>query len=191
MVVPDLAVAQALYVAFGLDVREEGNGLGLYTYGASQRWASLGEGARKKLSNLSFGVFEEDFEAIRTGIEAEGVTLMDPPRGCDSIGIWFMDPFGVLIELKLAEKSLPTSKSDFEVTSRPGGQMGSMQLSQAPQVRPKRLAHVLIFTPDVLGSIRLYSRVLGLRLSDQSGDGICFMHGIHGSDRHQIAFAND
>jgi len=30
--------------------------------------------------------------------------------------------------------------------------------------------------------------VLGMRLSDRSGDMICFMHGIHGSDHHMIAF---
>lgn len=189
MVVPDLAVAQDFYTAFGLDVREEGDGLGLYTYGSPHRWASLGEGSRKKLSNLSFGVFEEDFEAIRKRIEAEGVKLLDAPRGFDSNGIWFMDPFGVLIEVKVAEKSSPASKCAFEVKSCPAGQMGSMQRSKAPQVRPTRLAHVLIFTPDVVGSIRFYSRVLGLRLSDQSGEGICFMHGIHGSDHHLIAFA--
>ncbi|MEC7259280.1 MAG: fumarylacetoacetate hydrolase family protein [Pseudomonadota bacterium] len=98
---------------------------------------------------------------------------------------------GVLIEVKVAEKSSPTSKSDFKVPSSPRGPMGSMQRSQAPQVHPKRLAHVLIFTPDGLGSVRFYSRVLALRLSDQSGDGICFMHGLHGSDHHLIAFAND
>ena len=31
---------------------------------------------------------------------------------------------------------------------------------------------------------------LGLRLSDRSGDGIAFLHGIHGSDHHMIAFAH-
>ncbi len=30
---------------------------------------------------------------------------------------------------------------------------------------------------------------LGLRLSDRSGDGIAFLHGIHGSDHHMIALA--
>jgi catechol 2,3-dioxygenase-like lactoylglutathione lyase family enzyme len=51
------------------------------------------------------------------------------------------------------------------------------------------LAHILIFTSDVLESIAFYERVLGLRLSDRSGDGIAFMHGIHGSDHHMLALA--
>lgn len=56
-------------------------------------------------------------------------------------------------------------------------------------VRPRRLAHVLLFTRDVAKAIEFYSRVIGLRLSDRSGDGVAFMHGIHGSDHHLIAFA--
>jgi len=35
---------------------------------------------------------------------------------------------------------------------------------------------------------QLYRDVLGLRLSDRSGDLVAFMHGIHGSDHHMIAF---
>jgi catechol 2,3-dioxygenase len=35
--------------------------------------------------------------------------------------------------------------------------------------------------------IEFYSNVLGMRLSDRSGD-VAFLHGIHGSDHHLIAF---
>ena len=45
-----------------------------------------------------------------------------------------------------------------------------------------------MFTRDVRKAIEFYSRVLGLRLSDHSGDNIAFLHGIHGSDHHMIAF---
>lgn len=189
MAVPDLKVAQDFYTAFGLDVREEGNGLGLYTFGSDQRWASIGEGPRKKLNHLSFGVFEEDFEPMKRRIEVEGIRLMDAPRGFDSNGVWFQDHNGVMIELKVAEKTSPDEKSDFDISSSAPGKMGSMQRSQIQMVKPTRLAHVLIFTADVMKAIDFYQRVLGLRLSDQSGDGICFMHGIHGSDHHLVAFA--
>ena len=56
-------------------------------------------------------------------------------------------------------------------------------------VRPRRLAHILLFSSDISRSIAFYHRVLGLRLSDRSGDGVAFMHGIHGSDHHMIALA--
>ena len=55
-------------------------------------------------------------------------------------------------------------------------------------VRPRRLAHILVFTRDIPQAIKFYGEVLGLRLSDRSGDMIAFMHGIHGSDHHMIAF---
>ena len=48
---------------------------------------------------------------------------------------------------------------------------------------------MLLFTTDVRRAIDFYTRVLGVRLSDHSGDGIAFLHGIHGSDHHMIAFA--
>lgn len=189
MTVPDLQVAESFYKTFGLDVREEGNGLGLYTFGSQQRWASLAEGARKRLNFLSFAVFEEDFAPMKLRIEAAGVRLMDAPRGFDGDGIWFHDHNGVLIEVKVADKSSPDEKMPFDISSTPGGVAGAPRRSQASKVRPVRLAHVLIFTADVPQAIAFYGRVLGLRLSDRSGDGICFMHGIHGSDHHLIAFA--
>lgn len=189
MVVPDLKVAEDFYKTFGLNVREEGNGLALYTFGSDQRWASIGEGARKRLNFLSFAVFEEDFEPMKRRIEAEGIRLLDAPRGFDTNGIWFHDHNGVLIEVKVAGKSSPNAKMPFDMASSPPGVAGAPQRSKAAMVRPLRLAHVLIFTADVPKAIAFYSRVLGLRLSDRSGDGICFMHGIHGSDHHLVAFA--
>lgn len=189
MQVPDLKVADDFYRSFGLDVREEGNGLALYTAGSEHRWGTVGEGARKKLNYLSFGVFEEDFEPMKRRIEAEGIRLMDAPRGFDSNGIWFHDHNGVLIEVKVAEKSSPDAKPPFSMTSAPPGTAAAPRRSKAAFVRPRRLAHILVFTADVPKAIDFYHRVLGLRLSDRSGDGICFMHGIHGSDHHLVAFA--
>ncbi|MBA4489818.1 VOC family protein [Paracoccus sp. S1E-3] len=189
MTVPDLTVADNFYRAFGLDVREEGEKLALYTFGLDHRWMTISEAGQKKLNHLSFGVFEEDFEPMRRRIEGQGVRLMDPPRGIDSNGFWFFDPFGVLVEVKIAEKTTPSEKTPFFLGSCPGGVAGAPQRSKADTVRPTRLAHILLFTPDVQGAIDFYSRTLGLRLSDRSGDGICFMHGIHGSDHHLVAFA--
>ena len=189
MFVPDWREAEGFYKTFGLDVREEGNSLGIYTFGSSQRWASLAEGRRKKLNLLSFGVFEEDFAPMKKRIEAQGVRLMDAPAGFDSNGVWFRDHNDVLVELKVAEKTSLNMKSPFDMKSGPAGVAAAPQRSKATRVRPTRLAHVLCFTADVPKALDFYSRVLGLRLSDRSGDGICFMHGIHGSDHHLIAFA--
>jgi catechol 2,3-dioxygenase-like lactoylglutathione lyase family enzyme len=71
----------------------------------------------------------------------------------------------------------------------PPGHGAAPARSKVAQVRPRRLAHVLRFTPDVPRMIRFCDEVLGMRLSDRSGDIIAFMHAVHGSDHHVLAFA--
>jgi catechol 2,3-dioxygenase-like lactoylglutathione lyase family enzyme len=188
-VVPDLKHAERFYAGFGLDVREEGNGLGLYTTGNDHRWGRVTEGPAKKFTYLSFGCYPEDLEGLRARLKQNDVARLDPPAGFESNGVWFRDPDGTLIEMRVAEKSSPNEKAVQSNLSSPPGVQGSHARSKAPFVRPRRLAHILLFSSEVLRSIEFYSRVLGLRLSDQSGDGVAFMHGIHGSDHHMIALA--
>lgn len=189
MTVPDLADAANFYAAFGLDVREEDGKLGLYSFDNPHRWGTLAEGAGKQLGFLSFGVFEDDFDLMRRHVEAQGVRLTDAPRGFESNGFWFRDHDGLLIEVRVAEKTSPNAKSTTSNVSVDANLRGAPLRSQAGVVRPRRLAHLLIFTRDVERAIRFYGTTLGLRLSDRSGDGIAFMHGVHGSDHHLIAFA--
>lgn len=189
LVVPDLATAERFYSAFGLDVRPAGTGLGLHTDGHDHRWGSLSEGPAKRLSHISFGAFEEDLPAFRARLREAGVPLVAPPPGTDSNGLWFLNPDGLPMEIRVAEKSSPNAKTCFAMPSVGAGVQGSVPRSQAPRVRPRRLSHVLIFTRDVLASIAFYHRILGLRLSDRSGDGVAFLHGIHGSDHHMLALA--
>jgi catechol 2,3-dioxygenase len=190
MVVPDLTEAEKFYTAFGLDVREEGNNLGLYTVGNPHRWGVLSEGPHKKMSVLSFAVFEEDFEPMKKRVEGQGIKLLDPPPGFESNGIWFRDPNDFLIEVKVAEKTSPIRKVDFGGLDRSVGAntIGSWGRSVKPEVRPVRFAHMLLFVANVPQSIEFYSRVLGMRLADRTGDVIAFMYGIHGSDHHMVAF---
>ena len=189
MAVPDLKIAQSFYDSFGLDVREEGNGLGLYTKGSPHRWVSISEGPRKKFGYFSFGLFEEDFQPFAKRLHTLGVARVDPPKHLASNGVWFHDQDGNLIEARVAEKTSPNQKSDFGIVSAAGGERGAPYRSTAGRSHPRRLSHALLFTPDVAKAVDFYSRVLGLRLSDRSGDIIAFMHGVHGSDHHMVAFA--
>ncbi len=189
MVVPDLKVAHGFYESFGLDVREEGGGLALYTHGSPHKWVSIGEGPRKKFGFFSFGLFEDDFEPFARRLQALGVKRIDPPPGSNVNGLWFRDPDGNLVEAKIAAKSSPDAKSVFGFTSVAGGKRGAPYRKDAERTHPRRLSHTLLFTPDVPRAVAFYSRVMGLRLSDRSGDIIAFMHGAHGSDHHMIAFA--
>lgn len=187
--VPDLREAVDFYRAFGLDAREEGDGISLYTEGHPHRWARFTEGTEKKLRCLSFGAWEDDMARFRLRLRERGIAEIDPPKGLESNGIWFRDPDGLAIEIRVAEKSSPNDKTPMNMTSAPAGTAAAPSRSRAAVVRPRRMSHALMFSADIPRGIAFYEDVLGLRLSDRSGDGIAFLHGIHGSDHHMIAFA--
>jgi catechol 2,3-dioxygenase-like lactoylglutathione lyase family enzyme len=186
--VPDLAAAKNFYACFGLDVRERAGALDIHTRGHPHRWGSVIEGPRKKLKFISFGAYEDDLPRFRERLDRLRIERRDPPPGAESNGLWFCDPDGTLIEIGVAEKTSPDAKSSFDNTAAGPAVRAAPSRCQAHVVRPRRLAHVLVFTRDIPAAVRFYGDVLGLRLSDRSGDMIAFMHGIHGSDHHMIAF---
>jgi len=188
LTVPDLAPAQRFYSDFGLDTEARGDALALKTFGSDQRWGLLVEGTRKQLHHLSFGCYADDFAALRLRAEQNGVALLDAPAGFASNGFWMRDPAGLLLEVKVAPKSSPDHKTSGTWSSTPEGVAGAPVRANAPIVHPRRLSHVLSFTTDIDRAIAFYASVLGLRLSDRS-DRVAFMHAIHGSDHHILAFA--
>ena len=188
-VVPDLSTAQDFYSEFGLAVTEKGAGLALGVHGQPHVWGTIGEGPRKKHQYVSFGAFEDDIDRFARRLQNTGVGRLDPPPGVDSNGLWFHDHDGNLVEIAVAPKTSPNEKSRFVATSVGPGERGAPFRSTMERTYPRRFAHILMFTRDVRKAIDFYQRILGLRLSDHSGDNIAFLHGIHGSDHHMIAFA--
>jgi catechol 2,3-dioxygenase len=188
LLVRDVAEAEKFYGLFGLHTKEEGGKLALYTHGHAHRWGTIAEGARKKINYVSFGAFEDDMPRFRERLEKMRIDRLDPPKGFESNGLWFRDPDGTLVELRVAEKSSPNEKARFDMVGGEAGRQNAPNRSKAARVQPRRLAHILLFTQDIPKAIAFYRDVLGLRLSDRSGDLIAFMHGIHGSDHHMIAF---
>ena len=185
--VPDLAEARAFYTQFGLDVRDEDDGLGLYTKGHSHRWGLLRKGPEKKLAYLSFGVFEDEFEAMSRQLDEAGAKRITAPAGIASNEIWIEGFDGLPLNIRVADKSSPNEKSAFETTSVGPGLPGTVLNSKAPRVFPRRLSHFAIYTTDVGAAITFYEKTLGLRLSDRSGPAVAFLHGVHGSDHHMLA----
>lgn len=182
---PDLDEAAQFYTDFGLDVRREGDLLELYTFGNPHCWAKITQGPTKKLRYVSFGAYEQDLPEFERRIEQAGVERCAPLS--DGGGIWFLAPDGLPLQVKACEKSSPKDKTEFKAISSPAGKAGAIKKAEALPVRPRRLAHILLFTASIPEAISFYSEILGLRLSDRSGDIIAFMHGIHGSDHHLIA----
>jgi catechol 2,3-dioxygenase-like lactoylglutathione lyase family enzyme len=187
--VPDLAEAGRFYAAFGLDVRREDGALGLYTFGNRHRWGRLLEGDCKRLRWISFGIFEKDYQAFEDRFNAHDVKRIAAPAGADAQGIWFEGPDGLALQLVVAEKCSPSSKSERVYPPALSEHGRAPCRSQVWAVRPRHLSHVLLFTKDVDATRRFYADKLGLRLSDHSGAIIAFMHSPHGSDHHLIAFA--
>ena len=187
--VSDLPEAERFYRAFGLDVRREQRGLGLYTFGNAHRWGTVVEGERKQLQWVSLGIFEHDYTAFEVRLDAYGVKRIAAPAGAGAEGLWIEGPDGVSIQLVVAEKCSPSRKSARSYPPELADHGRAPCRSQVETVRPGHLSHILLFTRDVDRTRQFYADVLGLRLSDHSGSIIAFMHSPHGSDHHLIAFA--
>ncbi len=191
--VPDLEEAKRFYKNFGLDVREHPDHIDLYTFGHPHCWGQVyGNGKPKQIAYLSLGVYPEDFEALKAAATRKGIALVAPHALGSDDGFWVRDPEGVHVQVLVADKVTPNERAQTLgsiVKRNPiGVPIGPMR-SETKQVRPRRLSHVLLFTSDVKRSLGFYCGVMGLRLSDYSGEIIAFTHGAHTSDHHLLAFA--
>jgi len=188
--VPDLAEAERFYTCFGLDVRRDGERLLLRTFGHPHVWAHVLEGGeRKRLQYVAYGIHAEDLPTFAERIAAQG-RAGEPHPLAQEPGLWLRDPDGLALQLVVAPKVSPSAPSVPRppVAVAPGQGQASPR-SRLGTVRPRYLSHILQFTPDVLGMLAFCSSMLGLRLSDRSGDVIAFLHTPHGSDHHLVAFA--
>ncbi len=188
--VPDLDEAQAFYTAFGLDARRVDDRLDVYAFGHPHRWLEVHAApGGKRLQFVSWGIDEADLPAWRQRIEQHGLACAPHPLS-DGAGLWLRNPDGIAQQLVVAPKVSPSAKSPASMRPEtPAGQGAAPARSAMPPVRPRWLSHALFFTPDVKRMADFHADVLGLRMSDQSGGVIAFMHGPHGSDHHLAAFA--
>ena len=188
--VPDLSVAREFYIRLGLDVRANGNRLDLYTFGHPHCWAYIYQaGERKQLQFVRYGIFAEDESVFRQRIAERSIGTVSHQLGSGD-GLWLRDPDGVALQLMVTGKVSPSALTQSAAKlPMPAGQVAAPSRSGVAPVSPRNLSHILQFTPDVPRMLRFCSEVLGLRLSDQSGDLIVFTHTPHGSDHHLVAFA--
>ncbi len=179
--VPSLKVAKEFFDSFGLDVRDLGEELQLIA-GDGHVWTRVLPAASKSLAYLSFNCFEADFAALRQQVENSGMRFVDG----DGVGFWFYDPDGNLLQVKVGAKHMPNTPAVLPAKDRQVRGTGTR--ADVSQVRPRRLSHVLLFSPDVTRAVAYYNQALGLKLSDHSQDIIAFTHAPHGCDHHLVAF---
>jgi len=189
LTVPDLERGRRFYSAFGLMPGERGNMLAFRCQGREQDQVLLLEGRRKRLNHLRFGTTEEGLAAIRARMKERTLAEIDATDPAFNEGLWLKDPDGhpVCVLVEQAAPWRPARPIDFNT---PGHytRIGERACPADHQVRPHRLGHVLLHTPDVRRMIDFYSSVLGMRLSDRVDEIIAFMHLAGGGDHHVVAF---
>ncbi|WP_420993088.1 VOC family protein [Cupriavidus sp. 30B13] len=188
LTVPDLAQAEHFLTAFGLAVTRRQGRLDVAARDGHVS-ARFFAGERKALAYLSFNCFAGDLDAIRGQLLAAGARFAGGSPHVTAEGLWFFDADGNLIQVKAGPKTSPGAKSPLDEVHGPADARGARFRSGVKAVRPRRLSHVLLFTPGVSRALAFYGRTLGLRLSDRSGEGIAFTHAPHGCDHHLVAFA--
>lgn len=189
--VPSLVDASKFFNEFGLDVREAFDGsLELRTFASPHLWGRLVAGDARRLVYLSFGCYADDLSRFRQLLGQHGIAITPPhARALENDGIWFADLNGLPVQIRVGDKKT-TSEPIIPAVQVPRPGMRNVGVGQpARRAVPKRFSHMLVFVPDVLEALAFYDKMLGLRLSDKTGDAIAFTHAIHGSDHHLLAFA--
>ena len=152
----------------------------------------LGGFPRKRLHHISLRADGLDEIAARTC--EHGGKVVAAPEGFEDNGLWVEDPHGMLIHLseRSADPELEAGEP-FQINA-PGSTVRKRRSAilpgaSYPPVKPLRLGHVLVFTPDVLASVAFVTEALGMGLADRAQDVIAFCCARKDSDHHVVAFA--
>ncbi|SEI17779.1 VOC family protein [Paraburkholderia hospita] len=193
MTVPDLEAGRSFYQLFGLESHASGSDLVFRCANREQDQIRLMEGPKKRLSYISLGTDDVGMLTLKTRLERAGVRITETPFRADSGGIWFQDPHGDWVNVQVEQVISSTMPAPPEVNSpgqyrRIGTRACSVE-SMQKRARPRRLGHLIKFTPDVDRSVAFYTEVLGMKVSDRAHDILAFLRGSSGGDHHILAFA--
>jgi len=186
--VPDPAVGQAFYRDFGLRAAESRDRALRLEAGHGTGGLLLFEGPRKRLHHVAFAAPGDHFEAVRAALTQAGVPEIDPPQEAPQAGIWLRDPDGNLLNIRREEQPA-VSPETLPAYNGPGKatRVAARGLPAFEQATPRRLGHVLFFTPDPAAAERFYTGVLGFKVSDRVPGLLSFLRCA--TDHHTIAFA--
>lgn len=192
LTVPDIEPGRRFYEDFGLAGTARGNRLGLRCGDDARDTVTLSEGKGRRLNHLLFAASAAGLKDLQKSIQARGGKLVDPPADVNAV-FAVRDPDDNLIVVREAPRADVLARRQQVIATetakytRAGGRRGCPPRDMA--VKPWRLGHVLMFTPDVDRQIAFYVDTLGMKLSDRSGPIIAFLRTAGGSDHHVIAFA--
>jgi len=192
LAVPTLKDGVRFYEDAGLEAKLEANVATLRC--PSQDHPSIvliGGAERKRLGHVTLRA--ADLDGIAAGVPRAGGKIV-PTSSVNDSGLWVSDPHGILYHLvERAADPMPLPAPVFEINA-PGrivrtGRSALKPIGQYPAVRPRRLGHVLLFTPNVMSSVSFLTEALGMGLADRAQDIIAFCCVRQNSDHHVVAFA--
>jgi catechol 2,3-dioxygenase len=186
--VPGMSEAHQFFDSFGLNVETTVNGLQMTAGSSAHIWFRVVRSSQKQLIYMTLNCFAEEYSALAARIEANAKLVQPHESALYPDGIWFLDPDGNLVQVRIGPKTTIDAKGETQSTA-PSVRGVSGGRNNVMKVRPTRLSHILLFASDVNAQLQFYTNVLGLRLSDRSQDIIAFLHAPYGSDHHLIAFA--
>jgi len=193
--VPDLQAGADFYTTFGLNAQAaSGRELRFRCDGRAHDEVVLIEtGKNRKFNHIAFGADAKGIDQISNTLRARGIELAKPPSPDAPGGLWFHDPDGALVNVHEAARATQNAEKTPTV-NYPGvtarvGQRGCPPFSLT--ARPRRLGHIILFTPDVARKAQFYCDVLGMRVSDTIVDNFAAFLRVGGdSDHHVLAFLN-
>lgn len=191
--VPAIGPGVRFYQDAGLVAQVEGNIAQLSCEGQSYpSIVLLGGYARKRLNHIQ--LCADRLDDIAAAVPRAGGRIVQPPETDPTDGLWVRDPHGMMIHLVEAVAEVVSPALEPYQINAPGRIVRIRRSAMAPvascqPVRPLRLGHVLLFTPDVLASVDFMTTAFGMGLADRAQDVIAFTCARQQSDHHVVAFA--
>lgn len=191
--VPDVGPGVAFYTDAGLEAAVDGQ-IARFRCPDQDRDSVILIGGVEKKRLHHIALRADGLTRIAADVPAAGGEVVDAPEGFAGEGMWVRDPHGMLIHLverpvdpELAEGPL------FEING-PGRlvrkrRSAVLPKSAYPPVKPLRLGHILVFSPDVPASVKFVTEGLGMGLADRAQDILAFTCAKRDSDHHVVAFA--
>lgn len=192
--VPDLAVAEQFFSAFGLNAQRASGALQMLsdaglTSGGTPEIVAVQGGAHKRLHHLSFAIRAEDLAGFEEHLHNLSIRTVTPPFGAVREGLWFQDPWGTWINLVPVAAAAKIVLAPTTIQPRVDRHL--WQELRKP-VKPRKLGHLLMFTPDWEESEAFFGRALGLRVADRAVGKVSFMSGGTGvRDHHCFGLIKD